>query len=528
MGDSMGKKLLDDIVINGKEYILVDFIEYNGIYYNCYLCDNEYLFTTNNNGKEIIIIDEKIIESIKNQEGLNYNEVLFSINSHITDSILENFSLENINDEVKNMIIELFIKKLIDLDKNIKYKDALENLKKVRFFYGDIRKTGNPFYHPASNSIVVPKASINDIISFYFHEMIHACGGPKFNQKLSLSTGLNEGATEITTQRMLNKYDTTSGHNKFTRFYTGNGSSYSYQVSLISQMEYLTGTKVTDSIINGNMDFFSNFKDLYGKKIYSMLSHRSTRLISGLKNKTSDYHNDYFMETQNSLLVMAFEKDFKEVNDLESANKFMKKLSGFEKTMGIDTIKKENNIFYSYYIHKLDEVINLLRKNNIKEEEIVSFRENNRYQPIVFRNERTIQEDKINALKINSEILPDLILEGNMSINKKDLELFIGANNEKSCYILTNKGEIMTYIDCSLAHAQIYFNDFLKNVFPKLKKTEFGFILEDNDKSIELSKVDDEISINRLIEIVNKKIQIKTCSTTDLIIQNEELIGKSR
>ena len=71
-------KILDNIKYQGKEYTYVDKFIYNKMQINCYLGDEEYLFTYIKDEKEIFIKDKDLINAIKEQEGLNNPEIYYS------------------------------------------------------------------------------------------------------------------------------------------------------------------------------------------------------------------------------------------------------------------------------------------------------------------------------------------------------------------------------------------------------------------------------------------------------------------
>ena len=71
-------KILDNIKYQGKEYTYVDSFLYKKMPINCYLGDEDYLFSTIKEGNEIFIKDKELIDAIKEQEGLKIPEIYYS------------------------------------------------------------------------------------------------------------------------------------------------------------------------------------------------------------------------------------------------------------------------------------------------------------------------------------------------------------------------------------------------------------------------------------------------------------------
>ena len=283
-------KLLDNIVVNNKEYTFVDSFLFKDLLINCYLGDEDYLFAFFKDKKEIFIDDEEIIKAIKEQEGLNIPEVYYAVSSLL--NLLVSNMKEIPSDDVMEMInyFTLLIKKsgmMIDEEK------ILSKLSKVNFIEGQMEGcTG--FYHPATNSIIVSSASDYSVM---VHEMIHACGGRIYNVFSSIE-GFIEGGTELTTRRLIGDLDngvSSYGHLMFKSGLKG----YQMPVAIVRQMEYLINDSVSESILLGKWDFFNNFKKKYGSSIYRFLKHRTTRMAE--MKKDVDYCIQYFLETQKLL-----------------------------------------------------------------------------------------------------------------------------------------------------------------------------------------------------------------------------------
>ena len=353
-------KILDNITYRGKEYTYVDKFMYNKSSINCYLSDEDYLFSVIKDGKEVFIEDKELIYMIKEQEGLNPPEVYYKINPLLNLVAMDMTEMEK---EKVGEIKAKFFQLIRDSDINVSADELLQRLSKVSFIEGIPRNTSwVGLYQPASNSIVVKNGCD---FSTVIHELVHACGLGM--NKCSL--GLKEGGTELTTRKLLKDIDSTFSEVNGLLFDGNLYVSYPLQVAIMKQMEYLLNDSVSESLLLGKDDFFNKFKDKYGNKIFRYITHRSTRLIN-MYYKNGVNCTKYFLETQKKLFETVFDIEIKNVNSIESANAYLQRMSKFELLLGIDPKNENATGFVEYYEKKLLEIKKLLEEKNVSKEDI--------------------------------------------------------------------------------------------------------------------------------------------------------------
>ncbi len=498
-------KLLDDIIVDGKDYTYVDNFSFNSKIIKCYLGE-DYLFTVLSNNREYIIRDEWINYAIKEQECLNnpefyyFNPFLLGIAK--TERRIKGDELDKLRNNFLNLIRNSRMK--VNLEK------ISSRLSKVKFYEG-YEKDADGIYHPATNSVIFKLDYSNyKSISTMVHEMIHACGGRIFNFKSI--RGFIEGSTQLTTQRLLGRLNTKGDGYNGVIFDTNFGQSYTLESAIIRQMEYLLNESVSESILEGKMDFFRDFKNKYGRQLYRFLKHRTNRLL-GMNPMKSVF---YFLETQEIFFKKVFDKEIKNVDSLESAKIFINKLKNFEYVLGNIPGYEAAVGFEEYYEKKLNELENILKSKKISKLEIDNFILNNRHKKVFFKNSisitKAIQDSTMYMTKFAR-----YIVENKLKFDLDRLDYYIGTcGNNIVDYLLTYDNEPVYYIRRN--------NKMQMKVINKddVERTKDGFRTYYDDHEIDLKKVVDRRAVNMSVSAINNQIEIMVGNDTDLLISENQ------
>lgn len=480
-------KMFVNKIINDIEYTLVDIIEYLGKNVKCYLCDDDYAFTISNDGNEKLITNLKIIQNIKNQENLNPPQVYyynFLLNILATD-------LVDMDEERKNDIISKFMEKIKEIQFDVDIEEIEKRARKVKFVYGSARDLYvGAFYYPLLNTIVVgPDDNDYDTL---FHELIHACGGSLFNTINFNQSGFIEGGTEITNRKMAQDFNEKGSYVEKIIF-DCNAQCYIPQVTILRQMEYLLNDNCASSMLNGKKDFFIKFKRKYGYNLYRFLQHRTTKMYT-MMEKGLDITNIY-MDTQNRMLRTVFDKELTDVKDLESAKLYMERLKAFEYMMGIETEKVELNIFEAYYKEKNFQLVEMLKKLNVKKEEINEFVSNYAYEKPTFKKIFTKEEELDLALK-GCSIYAKRIMNDNQSkdIDIEKIELYVGTGSKCSIVsVLTYDDFPVVYIKETYGETNYYSGEWLTSeLLKELTKVKNGFEVEIGGEIISVNHIESD------------------------------------
>ena len=487
-------KLLDIFIYDNKEYTLVDFFVCEGLNINCYLGE-DYLFTFINNDIEEVITDKSLIEKIKHQEKLNNPEVYYRI-APIIYLISKTKKLVEIKGEELLNVKKMFLKLIKDADLKIGDQLILSRLSKINFIKGASKDCAG-FYHPSTNSIVLPSYSNVGDKPTMVHEIIHACGGSLFN--LTGALGFTEGGTELTTQRLLGNLNN-SGSSLYDVYFNENYGvpGYLFTTAIIRQMEYLIDKSVSKSILLGNLDFFKEFGKKYGNYLLNFLRHRTSKIITNKEIK-------YFLETQKVLFVTAFDKDIKTVNNLESARNYLLRLKNFEYMIGNIPGDEELVGFVEYYEKKLYEIEEILKTNGFSNLEISNLINEFKHEKVVFRNVDTpasVLFDGINGF------VEKIVNEG-LKINPEGLECYCGTiGNNNIDLILTYYGEPIYYVK-------------RKRVAWFTKTINSGEVKDEQFSSLDVPKITRE-DLN-FASVINKVIIVKTKKGYKTILGDDEI-----
>ncbi len=244
------------------------------------------------------------------------------------------------------------------------------------------------------------KIAVDDLEEFAIHECMHYIQEVKdkknnlirmglcnfSNLKIS-GMGLNEAAVQYMTSKVIGiqkdyvKYFGIS-------FRTISPSYYPLECNLIEQMTYITGDSILyDSTLTSNDKFRNKFIELTSEKTYNdieyyvdqildleeniiKLSNKSssfderTKKVDKIVSKTDDCKAkvmDYFIKAQNLIIKSYFDKDFKNITNLEELDNYRKKLENYKELIG----QTDGYTFFDdYYTEKMSA---LEHKSNVLE-----------------------------------------------------------------------------------------------------------------------------------------------------------------
>ncbi len=402
-----------NVMYNGDIYLLVDE----------FVCDKKHIiyFNSLNNelfcykkGNEFEVIDEeKLIERVKDENGLYKDEYLYYEKFNNMNFTLT--SQEIIGGE-RRLIIEKVLDKIMELNVSTPRNDMFNKLQNLRIKrVGKLRELGirgsSSAYHIKSNTIYVKKDETKD--SIFFHEILHALTGKdSFLFNTILGVGLVEGIAEAKTIEAHNK-NISSNYNGYEfNFDANNSGTYVENACIASQLEYVLGENLLDSLINKDAKFVEKFYRKYGLNTYLLLRYR----LNKLANKNRVKNNDDFDKLQDQVLRSVFDKEFGNVKDEESAIKYFDTLN----TFGLFRARKdeEDTLLKEYFNEKKELCIKKLGiniDNKIK------------YEPVTFKNKFLVSE-------YNKRILLDMRSYLSLNMNQGDIVKIYRLNKDNKVY----------------------------------------------------------------------------------------------
>ena len=403
---------LKNKLFNGIEYTLVDFYNWNEKEIIIHFAGDESdVFCRYIANQYILIEDETTIKNILEYYLLKPSEFAYS---RVMDSINAPKGIGDIKEitpELKQKFIKEQLDKLGELKNGVDLNVLSNRLNNVKYYIADKWEYwAGASCQPARNTIFLQRENVkkDDNISkrLRLHETIHALAGKaywilNYNSYINKS-GLIEGATENVVEKLYGFKTSTFGKEGKIRFNFSKNTSYQYQVSLIRQMEAALGKECNESILTGNNEFYNEFAEKYGKDTLRFLRHRTNRLLNPYKIEDEI---EYFKETQNTVLQKVFDKDFADIETVENAKEYLKKLQSFELTRG----KIEGDTFFKEYYEEKFEAVKV--KLNLKGENIGKL-SNFEYKESEFYPITTKEEMNQHMLDIASEEIPKYIEKG--------------------------------------------------------------------------------------------------------------------
>jgi len=403
-----------NVIYNDDIYLLVDeFVceKKHVIYFNSL---NNELFCYKKGKDFEIIEDEKLIEEVKDKNGLYKDEYLY--NSKFK-SISENLIPSEVVGGERRLVIESFLDELNRV--NIKVpRDVLEDrLKNVRIRrinnfkdYG-IENTSSA-YSVKSNTIFVRHEEFNS--RTLFHELIHALTGNKsYQYNFLLGVGLIEGITEQKTIESHGRNISSTYNGYEYNFDTHSGGSYIENACLASQLEYILGEDLLGELTTREYKFVEKFYKKYGLNTYLNLRHKLNEICRKNKRRVKD--NELFDKTQDLLLRSVFDKEFERVNNKETAVEYFDSLN----TFGLFRARKdsEDSLLKDYFNEKKE-----LCSKKINDE----LKDIN-YEPVKFKN-------KYLKYEFDKRILQDVKSYFSLNYNEGDSIKIYKFYREDKCY----------------------------------------------------------------------------------------------
>ncbi len=371
-----------NVIYNGDIYLLVDeFIcdKKHVIYFNSL---NSELFCYKKDDGYEVIKEKKLIEKVKEENGLYKDEYLYRSKFNTVNN---EKNVVEITGGERQLIIETFLDKLITKIPRDVLKNKLNDLRIKRINklkYLGIRGNSS-VYHIRSNTVLLRSDEKESTI---FHELLHALTGKDsfiFNSLLGI--GLVEGIAENKTIETYQKNVSSSYKGYEYNFDTHDAGPYIENACVTSQLEYILGENLTDSLINKDSKFIEKFYRKYGLNTYLVLRYKLNKIC---RNSRKQQNNEFLLdEVQDLLLRSVFDKEFESVVDEKTASKYFDSLN----TFGLFRARKdrEDNLLRIYFNSKKEECSKKLN----------SSLDNINYEPVKFKNRYLPQEYDLRILK---------------------------------------------------------------------------------------------------------------------------------
>ena len=473
---------LENRIFNNIEYTLVDIYDWKqakNIYH--FMGDESELFCEKIEDDYKVIEDKTLIDAIIDAYDLKPPEVYFAMLPSQVVRLLGVKQIKKVSEVQKAYIISEQIDKLTEL--NCISKNELQGrLNKVNVCsasWNDIKNECSAFYHPGTNSMYFKREDIgtNEISSkrTRLHETIHAITGTAailtsfFDKK-----GFIEGATENIVEKLYgDKFSNFQSKN--LQFNFSKDATYTYNVSLIRQMEYILKKDADESILRGDTKFFKEFSEKYGKSLFRFIKHRSNRLLNSEKLKDEEA---YFKETQNTILEKVFYKEFANIKTIEDAKSYFERLQGFELVRGNF---KNDNTFKKFYENRLRVAKMILAKKgyDVKTlDETCSYKESEFY-PFQTKEQEYSKTQRFLINGISKEMLDDKEVS---SEKIKQYKFFSARRGDDHYYLLAKNGQPILLEMGGPVSADIYSN---KRYLPQnllQEQDSFYISVSDNEK----------------------------------------------
>ena len=371
---------------NGRDYINADSIEYDGetIYHlvadnddlYCYLRANDVGYRTS----LVPISDENIL---KNAIGIFTPPIMTAQVSNIAkdesmrayqdntngDTNIKYFNEKAISEEKEQLILKFAtdcFKTLQSKGYQFNLEKMLSKVKATSFSEATLDSDSLGFYIEEDRQVVLDRNLLDNLDDedkkrALLRQLCFAIAGNDYTSKIfsndnkiySMVDGkinrICEDAFtngEVSTEKVLkNINDVEEGkiEYRFSEFVKNPEA-----MSIIDQIEYLTGMKAGNDIFDSKNNIDTKFMDMYGKRTYNYLTARMNRLTSeSMTTTVADYdkligkeYAEYFEDTQDGLLCEVFNKELEKIIqidkrvDYEDAVKFFEKLKGFNQHRG--------------------------------------------------------------------------------------------------------------------------------------------------------------------------------------------------
>lgn len=474
-----------EITYNNSKYILVDSTEieekeiYHFMSYKMidFLIDdknmpsiNEHnipvfsLFCTKENDSYIPIKNKKEEKRLLEEFGVAFENII----PRASTSALKEAFIRGFFDEYSDYIIkpetitgtdrEKFIQEQKENYRKIKQKLGLNidltrienklNKMKINICNGEMPRDVRAFYSPTNNDINFKKEDIESEElgrRVRLHETNHYIAGITYSFANMFSKGILEGANEnlVTdffdnnTSSFCNyfatKYEkrlrTTPYEEAQVQYNFMQETAYPHLVSLVKQLEYITGVKSYESSINGDNHFIKAIvKELGIIPTIKLCAVTNTMVLP--RTKGIEFLQKIEM-LQNMIMQVSFDKQFDQIQSVQDAQVYLQRLREFEKYRGKITyltrageIIKDNE-YKNYYQSKLAQI-----QTRFKEK--ADLFDKYRYQEQEFKPLLSEGDDQVKA-EISKRLMTIILSKNNGDAGKMprqmNIEMFSKGDN---------------------------------------------------------------------------------------------------
>lgn len=349
------------------------------------------------------------------------------------------------------------------------------------------------------------------------HETIHGILGTYSPEILDGAYGIEEGVAENITEILYGDPQVYASIKDKVNFYLSHEVGYPYDVCIVRQLEYILGKSSVDIASKGDRSFLQEIKNKFGVKTYKYIIETTNSLS---KTEINDKEKiDELKQLQKVLLTHTFDKEFEKVTSLKSAEKYLERLRGFERTRA--AILGDMS-FKTYYMGKLNQISELLTEKGTEKEKIQELLEKYKYLGWTINPEETEEEKSkriksnlkaylVNTTKYKEQITLDFI---------QSLEVRYYLRNGVECQVILKKGIpfggiIRNTVDGSAIIYKVNGNIIDVIPVPKKKKITMTFnpkILTgevEGFSSIDLSGDMKDFTKDVLTEVIEKQLMEK-------------------
>ena len=371
---------------NGRDYINVDLIEYNGEKIYHFVADNDdlYCYLRKNDvgysASLVPISDETVLQNVisiftpatitAQVSNIAKDESMRAYQDNTNgDTNIKYFNEKAISDEKKDTVLhfaEDSFKTLLAKGYKFNPEKMLSKIKGTKFTEATIDNDALGFFIEEDKEVVLDRNLLDDLQDedkkrFLLRQICFALAGNDYTSRIfsndnriySVVDGkINricedafapENSTSDKTLKNLSDVEEGKIEYNFSEFVQNPEA-----MSIIAQMEYLTGMKAGNDIFDSKNNLDTAFINMYGKDLYNYLAARMNRLTSESRDITvADYtklegkaYGEYFEETQDTFLYTAFNQELKDVVkpdkkvDVVKAKEFFKRLKQFKQFRG--------------------------------------------------------------------------------------------------------------------------------------------------------------------------------------------------
>ncbi len=408
-------------VYNGRNYISADSIKYNGETIYHLVADNDDLYCylkTNDIGYRTSLVPISDEDVLKNAIGIFTPPTMTAQISNIAkdesmrayqdntngDTNIKYFNEKVVSNEKKNLILDFasnHLKVLANKGYKINIDKALSKIKSTTFTEATLDSESLGFYIEEDKECVLDRNLLDNLDDpekqrALLRQLCFAIAGSNYTSEIFLNDNrlfsMVDGKINKICEDVFTNEDVTSEKELKDFSETSEGKiKYNFSehvknkeaMSMINQMEYLTGMKAGNDIFDGKNNFDTAFINMYGRDLFNFLNARMNRLTSEANYITADEYikltgkeyGEYFGTTQNILMYEVFNKELEKIVkqnkkiDFTEAEQYFAKLKGFKECRGQisyseNDLEKHDRSFDSYYSLVLDRVCREMAKED--------------------------------------------------------------------------------------------------------------------------------------------------------------------